>query len=95
MDNSSLTSSHLRPQAPRCAMIGTISIAFFSQAVNRLLLVAGVVALGEHAFLDQHFQPVGEDVGGDTFLRFQQFAKMPLAAEYHVAQDQQAPFVTE
>ena len=42
----------------------------FGQAVDRLLLVAGIVGLAEQAGLDQPLQPVGKDVRSDPLLRF-------------------------
>ncbi|MCY1223151.1 hypothetical protein D9M72_352630 [compost metagenome] len=65
------------------------------ETVDRLLLVRGVVRLGQHALLDQHLQPIRQDVGRDSLLGTQQFPEVPFTAEDHVANDQQAPFVAE
>src|SRR6185436_16074363 len=63
---------------------------------DSLLLVRGIVLAGDDLFVEQGLQPVGENVGGDAFLRFgQELAKMPPVAEHHVADDEQAPFVAE
>jgi hypothetical protein len=65
------------------------------QAVGGPASGTGVLA-GQQARADQPLQPVGEDVGGDLFLGTgQQLAEVPLAAEHHVAQHEQAPAVAE
>ena len=70
--------------------------ALLGQAVDRLLLVAGVVPLGDDPLFHQPLHPVGQDVGGDALFRFQQqLPEMPPVAEYHVPDDQQTPFVTD
>src|SRR6185503_8626315 len=69
--------------------------ALLGETGDRLLLVRGIVRPADYALLDEAFQPVGQDVGGDAFLRLgQQLAEMPAVAEDHVANDEQAPFVT-
>jgi hypothetical protein len=41
----------------------------FGQAVDRLLLVAGVVGASQQPALHQFFKTIGQDVGGDSLLR--------------------------
>ena len=71
--------------------------ALFGQRINSLLLVREVVDAGDDPLIEQLFQPIGENVGGDAFLQdfVAQFAKMPPVAEHHVADDEQAPSVAE
>src|ERR671915_220996 len=65
------------------------------EAVDRLLLVARVVPPGYHPLPEELPHAVGQDVGGDALLRTQELAEVALAAEHHVAEDQQTPFVAE
>ncbi|MCY1236733.1 hypothetical protein D9M72_494050 [compost metagenome] len=65
------------------------------EAVERLLLVRGVVGLAEHAVFDQRVQPLREDVRGDAFLGLQELAEVPLVRKHQVANDQQAPAVAD
>jgi hypothetical protein len=67
--------------------------ALLGQAVDRLLQMRRVVGLGDDPLREQHPQPIGEDIGGNALLRPQQLAVVPLVAEHHVANDQQAPLV--
>src|SRR5215204_4399470 len=65
------------------------------EAVDGLLLVARVVRPGYHPLPEELPHAVGQDVGGDALLRTQELAEVALAAEHHVAEDQQTPFVAE
>jgi hypothetical protein len=67
--------------------------ALLGQAVHRLLQMRRVAGLRDDPLLQQHPQPISEDIGGNTLLRSQQLAVVPFVAEHHVANDQQAPLV--
>ncbi len=58
------------------------------ETVDTLLLMAGIVCLGEDALLQQRLQPIGQDVRRDALIGLgQQFTEMPPVAEDDVADD--------
>jgi hypothetical protein len=56
-----------------------------SQAVDGLLLMGRVIGLCDHSLVQQHFQPVRQDVGRDAFFGLrQQLTEVPPSTEHHV-----------
>src|SRR5690606_11803913 len=63
-----------------------------SQAVDDLLLVAGIIAPRNQAGFLQSREATREDVGGDALLGVgQELPEMTAVTEHHVADDDQAP----
>src|SRR3546814_21018141 len=68
----------------------------FGEAVDCLLLVAGIVGAGEEAVPREPFQTVGEDAGGHTFLGpIQPLAEMAAVSEPPVPVTDGEPALTE
>ncbi len=65
-------------------------------AVTNLLLVVTIVVARHQPQFDQPPEAGGKNVGGDPFERvFQQGPVVPMSAEHHVAQDDEAPPVAD
>jgi hypothetical protein len=57
--------------------------------------VRGVIGHpGHDALLHKRFQPIRQDIGGDSLFRArQELTEMPAVTEHRVADDEQTPFV--
>lgn len=69
--------------------------SFGRQGIQHLSTVLGILPGIDDFVGFETAQAVGQDVGGDFFVGVQKFAKGFVAAEHHVAQDQQRPTVSE
>lgn len=65
------------------------------EAVDRLLLVRGIVGLRQHPSVNESPQPVRQDVRRDAFLAPHELAEMALAPKDHVPQNEQTPSVPQ
>lgn len=66
------------------------------ETVNRFLLVSGVASSREQACAHQTSQPIGQNIGSDAFGgKLQKIAVVAATPEHDVADDDQAPAITE
>jgi len=59
--------------------------ALGGQNVNQLSAVGGIFFRGDDAVSEQSFQAIGEDVGGDSFVRGEEFLEGAETSQHHVA----------
>lgn len=69
--------------------------AFGREGVNQLSAVGRIAASGDDSVLFQAPQAIRQYIGRDFFVRRQKLVEGLIAAEHHVAQDEQRPAVAE
>ena len=58
------------------------------KGINHFSTVGGIWRSGNDAVFFQTLQTIGQDVGGDTFVRVEKFFEGAVAEQHHVANNQ-------
>lgn len=69
--------------------------AFGGQRIDELAAVVRIALRGDDAVAFEAAQAVRQDVGGDLFVGVEKLVEGLVAAEHHVAKDEQGPAVAE
>jgi hypothetical protein len=69
--------------------------AFGRERIDALAPIDGIFLRGDNAKVLETTKTVGENVGGNFFGGLQKLVKVAIAAEHHVAENEQGPTVTE
>lgn len=69
--------------------------SIFSELVDELLSVRGMVRLDHQSHTGEASQAIGEDVGRDPFSGPKELPEFPETPEHQVANDQQRPAIAD